>query len=379
MSRILHTALLILVASCGSPQLQAPIGVASSRPTELPLRFAPSYASSVAGNDGVYLYLETETDDGHEVFALHVDVLGNPTTSLERLFRMEEPFGDITTSEDALIVSVLNGHLRNRRLEIWRWLPPEPVTLLLDCALEGAVDGQVLVDRSELFVVYESEEGALRAFRTSIMNPGCPNAREVVTLMEAPLPKSYLVDWLDGRLVVGGQAGETFVLHFFGRDLELTQRSRLAVGSATSARDLTIASIASLGATVVYSSERNGTRDLFLASLDGLNAGPLEGRRIVASAESESNPRLIARGELSVVSWSVFEPHRGEQLTMAGILLAGDELSGGEIVWRLDTQAYPTSASTWAAAGLVRFWADATAIGGRLFISLYEPSFWNRL
>jgi hypothetical protein len=238
----------------------------------------------------------------------------------------------------------------------------------------------VLAHVGDIYLVYETGQGALKAFRTSMERPECPSDEEAVTLLEPPLPEGYLIDWVGDHLAVAGMSGDSYRLHLFRPGLEPARRLRLAAGAATDPADLGLFALADGGSVALYSALERGARDIYLARLDQLSAGPLAGRRVVASAEAESSPHLVERGGWTVVSWRSLDSNRRDLLEMAAVLdWEGPAIPGGEVVWRHDALRYPRFASVWTDRGLLRLWIDEGGDAARLVISPYQPSFWRRL
>lgn len=353
---------------------------AAIEPVALPA--PPTYVTAVSAQDQVFVYLEAPSEGGRlSASVLRLDPQGHPLGEAATLVHdFAAPFGEVLTDGRALLVPGVSRQLGDlTEITVWRW-SGDAVAVLLSCWLPAPRHGRVLTHGGEIFLVYETGTGALRGFATSLDEPECPSESDRVTLLEPPLPEGYLIDWVGDRLAVAGMSGDSYRLHLFRPGLEPARRLRLAAGGATDPADLALFALADGRSVALYSALERGARDIYLARLDQLSAGPLTGRRVVASAEAESSPHLVERGGWTVVSWRSLDSNRRDLLEIAAVLdWEGPAIPGGEVVWRHDVVRYPRFASVWTDRGLLRLWIDEEDDLARLVISPYQPSFWRRL
>ncbi len=373
--RIVLTTLLLLFG-CSAPQ--DPVGdtdsLSDNSTYQPPISFAPSYVELVGSEAGAFLYLEQVAAPGVQAWILELDERGRSIGELVQVgVPFAEPFGTVVTDgQEGLIVPVVEAsspHGTTIRAYSLGPSASQAETLLI-CELPPLDHGLVLAQSGSLFVIYETEAGDLRGFRTALAEPRCADSSEHIALLNAPLPDGYLVRWMADGLVVAGQVGGSYSLFFFDAALNRDRTQRVGPGQATSPGDLSLFTSGSRE-SVIFTAQVEGNRDVFISDLNRLSAVPSPARRIISSGEPEMVPRLFREAGRFFVTWAVDDS--GDRIVMAAPLPNDQrEIRGGEIVARY-TAGNPIGSQLWTEGGLIR----ASVEDSVLQIDWFVPLFWR--
>ena len=377
---LLILVLCALFFSCAGVSAQDAVqqDAAGTTERELALPVPATYLALTRGGDSMFLYLEGETTAGVSAWGLRLSSSGQPLGPLRSIApSMQGPLGAVfVTPELGLVVPTIvteTGEVTTFSVSVLG--NDEEVTELLRCQLPKVAHGQVMLAPGQLLVVFEGPSGGLAGFATSADDPLCVPPERHVQLLEAPLPVGYLLGWLTDRMVVAGQTGDTYSLHFFDVAFRSLGSERLAAGSAVDPRDMSLLTHGEDGSlTAVFTASMDGARDIYSARFSEFSAASPVGLRIVATADAELAPTLVEHRGGLVVGWHVDQSLAGERLYLAGVVQDDNRaLSGGEVIWRHSLGDQTPRASIWTDQGFLRAWAEGT----HLRISLYQPSFWD--
>ena len=368
-------ATLLALTGCSAPQ--DPVGASVSLPdystSELSVSFAPHYIDLVPLDAGAFMYLEQIVAAGIQAWGVELDGRGRPIGQPGLIgVPFDSPFGGVVRDgQGGLIVPVVEASNQlGTTIRAYAMHPSEQAETRLICELPPLDHGLVLVQSASLFVVYETQTGDLRAFRTSLAEPRCVDSSDHVDLLNAPLPDGYIIRWMAEGLVVAGQVGGSYSLFFFDAALNRGRTQRVGPGQATSPSDLSLYS-SGTRESVIFTAQVDGSRDVFISDLNRLSAVPSPARRIISSGEPELVPQLFRQGADFFVTWAVEDG--GDRIVMAAPLPSDQrEIRGGEIVARYPTVNSPRS-HLWTRNGLIR----ASVDDGALRIARYTPLFWR--
>ena len=370
----------LLLVSCGaaSTPIQPDVTATSGLEWEVELPVTPTYLTVIPTTTGAVLYLEGETDTGLAAWGLRLSPFGGPQGRIQPIAsNLHRPFGAVfIDTREYLFTSIISAEDDTvSNLTVITMSHDGAVEVFFECGLPRTEHGQVMWAAGQLLVIYESGAGDLVGFRTSADDPQCIPVDRHTNLLTAPLPVGYSLAWVHDRVVVAGQLADTYSLHIFSAALGLLSTERLATGSATDPRDLSLHADQEQQALIaIYTANEDGSRDVYYASFSGFSAGPPIGRRIVATADPEAAPHLLQRGDRSVVAWRVDQQSTGERLYLAGVVQDDERsLTGGEVLWRHPLRDGGPRASAWVGEGFLRVWSE----GARLRISRYRPTFWD--
>jgi hypothetical protein len=359
----------------------------------LALPFDPSWLAVVPRPGGSYLYLEGGAADapgdgsggegGSELRAAYVmplDTSGAPSGPLTTLVpRFAATLGaPVTDPEGALIVPLTRtpGGVEVV-LELWRWNGAGAAERVVSCYLPRPRFGRLVYLEADPIYVFEAADGRLAAIPLGDEGAACGSPPAAVDLWLPPLPERYLVETLEGRIAISGQAGDSYTLRLYGPDLAPVRRMRMAVGAATEAHDFELFELPDRPPLAVFAALVEGVHDLYLAEVPAYGTSSVHAERIVATADSESEPHILPLGEALIVSWTV-EDGSGDRLRLAAPRREdGVRVRGGEILWRTPHDALGRRAWTWVDTGFLRVWTEPAATGATLRLQVYEPTFWG--
>lgn len=371
-----------LLSGCGAPAVQRQ--AAEVFDVALALPFDPTWLALMPRPGGSYLYLEgpapEATGGGRAAYAMRLDGAGAPSGPLTTLVPafVATLGAPVTAPDGALVVPLASVRAGDEVvLELWRWDGMGAPERLLTCALPAPRFGRLVFVDADPVYVFEAPDGRLAAIPLADEGAACAPPAAIVDLWLPPLPERYLVDTLEGRVAVSGQAGDSYTLRLYGPDLSPVRRMRMAVGAATEAHDFELFELPGRPPLAVFAALIDGVHDLYLAEVPAFGTSSVSAELIVATADAESEPHVLPLGDALIVSWTVVDGS-GERLRLAAPRREdGVRVRGGEVLWRTPRDAPGRRAWTWVDTGFLRVWTEPGAGGAALRLQVYEPTFWR--